>query len=360
MRTLFCEPLTVTGTKRSTFLVPENRNEVLIMTSNKETKRGFINQLARYKAETKSSLQDLADELGYSVPTIQTWLSKTYLPTENNLDNIKIFLAGKKVATPTARLSDETATRLVNELKHIKERDNLLIIDLAEMVGVSESALASWFQGVSKPGALNAYHIQNFLSGRDKQVSLFEAQFQASISQSDMTLTAGDGTQYISSRSVAKWTEKQHKHIIRDIEMYISYLSDEEHSPNLGFGSTMRIESYFVEDTYQSEKGGRTYKFYWCSRKGCELIANKMTGKKGLRFSAQYIEAFHSMEQALKEVPTPSTESISEPKKQIEESPELTYIQTKLKDISQLTDFTAIDEALRQVSSFIKMVIPNK
>ncbi|MFU2205306.1 Rha family transcriptional regulator [Streptococcus pluranimalium] len=173
-------------------------------------------------------------------------------------------------------------------------------------------------------------------------------------------INTDDGTQYISSRSVAEWTEKQHSHLNREIETYISYLTDDDQNPILDSGLTMRIESYFVEDTYQSEKGGRSYKFYWCSRKGCELIANKMTGKKGLRFSAQYIEAFHSMEQALKEVPTPSTESISEPKKQIEESPELTYIQTKLKDISQLTDFTAIDEGLRQVSSFIKMVIPNK
>lgn len=50
-----------------------------IMTTKKETKRSYINQLARYKAETKTTLQDLADELGYSVPTIQTWLKKIYL-----------------------------------------------------------------------------------------------------------------------------------------------------------------------------------------------------------------------------------------------------------------------------------------
>lgn len=330
------------------------------MKSTKETKRALIKQLARYKSDFDKSYEELSNELGYAVPTIHTWFNNSYLPTESNTDQIKIFLASKNMTTPKARVSDETATRLVNELRNVKERDNLLIIDLAEMVGVSENALASWFQGVSKPGALNAYHIQNFLSGRDRQVSLFEAQFQASVSQSDMTLTTEDGTQYISSRNVAEWTEKRHDNLTRDIEAYISYLSGEEQTSNLRNGLTVRVESYFLEDTYQSEKGGRSYKFYWCSRKGCELIANKMTGKKGLRFSAQYIEAFHNMEQALKEVPTPPTESISEPKKQIEESPELTYIQTKLKDISQLTDFTAIDEAVRQVSSFIKMVTPNQ
>lgn len=157
---------------------------------------------------------------------------------------------------------------------------------------------------------------------------------------------------------MAEWTEKQHSHLNREIETYISYLTDDEQNPILDSGLTVRVESYFLEDTYQSEKGGRAYKFYWCSRKGCELIANKMTGKKGLRFSAQYIETFHNMEQALKE--TSTTEPIPEPQSQFEGSPELTYIQTKLKDITQLTDLTAIDEAVRQVSSFIKMVTPNQ
>lgn len=83
--------------------------------------------------------------------------------------------------------------------------------------------------------------------------------------------------------------------------MYISYLSNDEQNTELYYGSTVRIESYFVEDTYQSEKGRRSYKIYWCSRKGGEMIANKMTGKKGVRFTAHYIEVFHNMEQALKE-----------------------------------------------------------
>lgn len=107
-----------------------------IMTSNKETKRSYITQLARYKADTKSTLQDLADELGYSVPTIQTWLSKTYLPTESNLDTIKIFLAGKKVGTPTARLSDETADEIIRDLKDFKDRERLTLIEMAEKIGI--------------------------------------------------------------------------------------------------------------------------------------------------------------------------------------------------------------------------------
>lgn len=114
------------------------------------------------------------------------------------------------------------------------------------------------------------------------------------------TMTTTDGTQYISSRDIAEWTEKQHKHLIRDIEKYISVLSENEQSPNLSFGLTPRVEGYFIADTYQAEDGGRAYKMFWCSRKGCEMIANKMTGKKGILFTAQYIEAFHAMEKECK------------------------------------------------------------
>ncbi|HFU3698941.1 TPA: Rha family transcriptional regulator [Streptococcus suis] len=114
------------------------------------------------------------------------------------------------------------------------------------------------------------------------------------------TMTTTDGTQYISSRDIAEWTEKRHDHLIRDIEKYICVFSDDEQTPILGNGITPRVEGYFIADTYQAEDGGRAYKMFWCSRKGCEMIANKMTGKKGILFTAQYIEAFHAMEKECK------------------------------------------------------------
>lgn len=124
------------------------------------------------------------------------------------------------------------------------------------------------------------------------------------------TMTTTDGTQYISSRDIAEWTEKRHDHLIRDIEKYICVFSDDEQTPILGNGITPRVEGYFIADTYQVEDGGRAYKMFWCSRKGCEMIANKMTGKKGILFTAQYIEAFHAME---KECKKPKREPKREP-----------------------------------------------
>lgn len=121
------------------------------------------------------------------------------------------------------------------------------------------------------------------------------------------TMTTTDGTQYISSRDIAEWTEKRHDNLMRDIENYISVLSENEHSSDLSHecssklrnSITPRVEGYFIADTYQAG-GGQTYRMFWCSRKGCEMIANKMTGKKGILFTAQYIEAFHAMEKECK------------------------------------------------------------
>lgn len=344
------------------------------MTSTKNTKLALIKQLARYKAESGSTYEELAEELGYSVPAINFWLNKTNLPSESSIDNIKIFLASKGLTTPTARLSDPTVSELLVNLRTTKEREGLTLVELAEKVGVSEHSLSNWFRGMSAPTALNAYHIRNFLAGRSKQTNLFEDLFEVQASQADMTLTAEDGTQYISSRTVAEWAEKRHDNLVRDIEKYIEHLTDnslEKQNPTLGnglnlensnlsFGSTMRVESYFMADSYQVEDNKRSYKFYWCSRKGCEMIANKMTGKKGVIFTAHYIETFHDMEEAIKETAPQTAEPIPEvtPAPQADISPEVAYIRSKLTDVMAETDLRQIYEDLWNIQNFVAMVKP--
>ncbi|MCQ8264133.1 Rha family transcriptional regulator [Streptococcus suis] len=330
------------------------------MTTTKATKQALITQLARYKADTDSSLRHLSDEIGYPVATIQSWLSKKYLPTEENLDNIKIFLASKNYTAPTARMSEETAHNLIKELRTFKKQNDLTYVELGEKIGISEQVISNWFKGLSAPTALNAYHIRNFFASGNKQTTLFESIFETQLKQSDMSMTAPDGTKYISSRSVAEWTEKRHDNLVRDIENYIRVLSEDEQTSNLRNGLTSRVESYFIADTYQAEDGGRAYKMYWCSRKGCEMIANKMTGARGIRFTSQYIEVFHSMEQALNETPTQQPAPEPEPTPRIDESPELAYIRSKLTEIMAESDLQAIYKDLNQLQTFVTMVKPRQ
>ncbi|MDV3426625.1 MAG: Rha family transcriptional regulator [Bacillota bacterium] len=100
----------------------------------------------------------------------------------------------------------------------------------------------------------------------------------------------------IDSREVAKMIKKDHSHLMRDIKNYIKVLND---NPKLDSGLTVRVVDYFIESHYQLEESSRKYSCYLVTKKGCEMIANKLIGKKGILFTASYIEKFHSMEKQL-------------------------------------------------------------
>jgi Rha family phage regulatory protein len=91
--------------------------------------------------------------------------------------------------------------------------------------------------------------------------------------------------QTLDSREVAKMIEKEHAKLLRDIKRYIKQLIE----ANIGFSD------FFEESTYK-DSTGRTLPCYMITRKGCEFIANKLTGTKGTEFTARYINRFHEME----------------------------------------------------------------
>ena len=94
----------------------------------------------------------------------------------------------------------------------------------------------------------------------------------------------------LDSREVAKMLPKAHAHLLRDIDKWNEYFTES----NVGF-------SEFWQESSYRDTTGRTLKCYLITKKGCEFIAHKMTGKKGALFTATYINRFHEMEQALKE-----------------------------------------------------------
>jgi Rha family phage regulatory protein len=102
-----------------------------------------------------------------------------------------------------------------------------------------------------------------------------------------------DGQLYTDSREVAKMVGKRHDHLVRDIDGYIDVLS---HSPTLG------PDNFFKKSSYKAGTG-KTYPCYLITKKGCEFVANKLTGEKGILFTAAYIDAFHQMEDTIKQLP---------------------------------------------------------
>mgnify|MGYP000851659681 CR=1 FL=1 len=114
----------------------------------------------------------------------------------------------------------------------------------------------------------------------------------------DLTVFNRNGQLYTDSREVAKMVGKDHKHLLRDIDGYIGVLSQ---SPKLG------PDNFFKKSSYKAGTG-KTYPCYLITKKGCEFVANKLTGEKGILFTAAYIDAFHSMEDTIKRLPAAQPE----------------------------------------------------
>lgn len=92
----------------------------------------------------------------------------------------------------------------------------------------------------------------------------------------------------IDSREVARMLNKKHPDLLRDIKRNEDYFTE----------STIAFSEFFLETTYK-DASGKQNKNYQITRKGCEFLAHKMTGKKGAIFTAKFVNAFHAMEQEL-------------------------------------------------------------
>ena len=106
-----------------------------------------------------------------------------------------------------------------------------------------------------------------------------------------MTVKNAHGQQAIDSREVAEMVEKNHKELLRDIRKYVEIM---EKSAEV---SQRKIapSDFFIESSFENR--GKEYPCYLITKKGCDMIANKLTGEKGVLFTAAYVTAFEEMRQ---------------------------------------------------------------
>lgn len=93
-------------------------------------------------------------------------------------------------------------------------------------------------------------------------------------------------TETVTSMEVAQMVLKEHSKIMRDIRRYINQLNE----------AKIGHVDFFMESEYIDTKG-ETRPCYNVTRKGCEFIANKLTGQKGTEFTARYVTRFHELEE---------------------------------------------------------------
>lgn len=89
------------------------------------------------------------------------------------------------------------------------------------------------------------------------------------------------------SRDVAEMIGKEHKELMRSIRQYSSILTSAD----------LRSSDFFIPSYYEDAKKEQRPCFL-LTKKGCDMVANKMTGEKGVLFTAEYVTRFAEMEEA--------------------------------------------------------------
>ena len=106
----------------------------------------------------------------------------------------------------------------------------------------------------------------------------------------ELTIIEQNGGNYIDSREVAEVIGKRHDHLLRDIRNYIEIIA-KGGLPKVG------ESDFFIESSYKNAQN-KEMPCYLLSKMGCELVANKLTGEKGVLFTAAYVVKFNALEEA--------------------------------------------------------------
>lgn len=166
----------------------------------------------------------------------------------------------------------------------------------------------------------------------------------------ELQLINENGKIYVDSRQVAEMIGKRHADLMRSIDGYIEIL---------GQNAKLRSDNFFVKSSYQAGTG-KTYPCYNLTRKGCDMVANKLTGEKGVLFTAEYVTKFEEMEKQIKmqqllpdfnnpveaarawanevEAKQKALVALEQVNKELEEAkPKLTYYDTILNSVGTMT-----------------------
>ncbi|MDT2781418.1 Rha family transcriptional regulator [Vagococcus fluvialis] len=90
----------------------------------------------------------------------------------------------------------------------------------------------------------------------------------------------------LTSNEVSEMIGKEHSRLLKDIRTYIKYLNE---------GKIASVD-FFIESTYRDAKNEERPN-YLLTKQGCEMVSNKLTGPKGVQFTAKYVSRFNQMEQ---------------------------------------------------------------
>jgi len=90
---------------------------------------------------------------------------------------------------------------------------------------------------------------------------------------------------YVDSREVAKLIDKPHSALIKIINKNIAYFTSRN----------VPVNDFFIENT-SIDMAGQNHKYFMITKGGCEVIANKLMGKRKALFTASIVKSFGDQE----------------------------------------------------------------
>ena len=148
-------------------------------------------------------------------------------------------------------------------------------------------------------------------------------------------LINASATETIDSREVAEMVDMEHKNLLSKIRKYIEILD----------GSKLSSHQFFVPSTYVNNQN-KEQPCYLLTKKGCEMVANKLTGEKGVIFTAKYVNRFEEMEKQIKIPKTDREILFLSVKVQEETAQRVDVLEEK---VSSLEKSTTIDSSQQQI-----------
>ncbi|MBL3707525.1 Rha family transcriptional regulator [Enterococcus faecium] len=96
--------------------------------------------------------------------------------------------------------------------------------------------------------------------------------------------------QTLTSNEVAEMMGTTNGELMKTIRTYINYLAEGE----------IPTGDFFIESTYK-DSNNQERPNYLLTKQGCEMVSNKLTGPKGVQFTAKYVSRFNQMEEHIKQ-----------------------------------------------------------
>ena len=105
--------------------------------------------------------------------------------------------------------------------------------------------------------------------------------------------------QTITTLEIAEMMEMRHDRVLRKLEGQDVKGKHTEGIIEILTHHNLGASDYFIPSTYKDESG-KENKCYKVTKLGCDFLANKFNGEKGIVFTARYVKRFNDMEKAIK------------------------------------------------------------